>query len=107
MSSVEMNRLLTEMKIAAAQARGVEQPLEQNGASQTSFGDVLSDAINKVNDLQKESGSLQRKFELNDPNVDLPDVMIAMQKSRVAFTAMNEVRNKLVSAYKDVMSMPI
>ncbi|HQR82111.1 MAG TPA: flagellar hook-basal body complex protein FliE, partial [Thiotrichales bacterium] len=42
-----------------------------------------------------------------DPNVELSEVMIQAQKASLAFQAMTQVRNKLVEAYKDVMSMPI
>ncbi len=72
-----------------------------------SFGNLLENAVNSVNDLQKTSGDLQRRFEMGDPGTTLPEVMIAMQKSSVAFTAMTEVRNKLVTAYEDIMKMPI
>jgi flagellar hook-basal body complex protein FliE len=60
-----------------------------------------------VNANQKASGDLQKRFEQGDPSVDLPEVMIAMQKSSVSFQAMTQVRNKLVEAYKDVMNMPV
>jgi flagellar hook-basal body complex protein FliE len=33
--------------------------------------------------------------------------MVAMQKANVSFQAMTQVRNRLVSAYQDIMNMPI
>jgi flagellar hook-basal body complex protein FliE len=39
--------------------------------------------------------------------VNLPEVMIALQKASLSFQAMTEVRNKLVNAYQDIMNMPI
>jgi flagellar hook-basal body complex protein FliE len=44
---------------------------------------------------------------MGDPNVSLSEVMIASQKSSLAFSAMVEVRNKFLEAYKEVMSMPV
>ena len=57
--------------------------------------------------MQMESSRLKKAFELGDPSVDISRVMIASQKSGIAFNAMVEVRNKLVEAYKDVMNMPV
>ncbi|GAA5645429.1 MULTISPECIES: flagellar hook-basal body complex protein FliE [Vibrio] len=71
------------------------------------FGDMLSRAINNVNGLQKTSGDLQMRFDRGDEGVSLSDVMIARNKSSVAFEATIQVRNKLVEAYKELMNMPV
>ncbi len=71
------------------------------------FGDMFSKAINNVNAVQKESGALSRAYELGDPKVDITRVMIASQKSSVSFQALLQVRNKVISAYEEVMNMPI
>ncbi len=71
------------------------------------FGNMLTQAINNVNDLQKASGNLQTRFDSGDPSVSLSDVMIARNKSGVAFDATIQIRNKLVEAYKDLMNMPV
>jgi len=71
------------------------------------FQTMFSNAINNVNETQMKSGGLAKRFEQGDPQVDLPEVMIAAQKASVSFEAMKEVRNKLVDAYKDIMNMPV
>ncbi|MDF1762492.1 MAG: flagellar hook-basal body complex protein FliE [Oleibacter sp.] len=71
------------------------------------FQSMFKNAIDKVNDNQKVAGNLATRFEQGDASVDLPEVMIALQKSSVSFQAMTQVRNKLVEAYKDVMNMPV
>lgn len=71
------------------------------------FGQLLSDALNHVNSLQSETGQLRTRFDMGDKNVNLSDVMIAAQKSSIAFDATIEVRNKVVDAYKQIMAMPI
>jgi flagellar hook-basal body complex protein FliE len=60
-----------------------------------------------VNSLQKTSGDLQMRFDRGDEDVSLSDVMIARNKSSVAFEATIQVRNKLVEAYKELMNMPV
>ncbi|MBA34854.1 MAG: flagellar hook-basal body complex protein FliE [Oleispira sp.] len=72
-----------------------------------SIGDMMGNAINQVNETQMHSSNLSTRYTKGDPDVDLPEVMVAMQKSSVSFQAMSQVRNKLLEAYKDVMNMPI
>lgn len=81
---------------------GVGAPAQAPGFQQT-----LSNAIDRVSETQRNSGELQKAFEMGDPNADLARVMVAMQQSQVAFRATVEVRNRLVQAYQDVMNMPI
>jgi flagellar hook-basal body complex protein FliE len=71
------------------------------------FGEMLKQAVDSVAETQQKSGELQRAFEQGDPGVDITQVMIQMQKASVSFEAMNQVRNRLVSAYQDIMNMPI
>jgi flagellar hook-basal body complex protein FliE len=72
-----------------------------------SIGEMMGSAINQVNDTSMHAGSLSTRYTQGDPNVDLPEVMVAMQKSSVSFQAMSQVRNKLLEAYKDIMNMPV
>jgi len=39
--------------------------------------------------------------------IGLNDVMVSIQKSSVALNLGVQVRNKLVSAYQEIMSMPV
>lgn len=90
---------------AVAEAARVAMP--QGDSSIPNFQTMFQNAINTVNSNQKVASDLSTRFEQGDSNVDLPEVMIAMQKSSVSFQAMTQVRNKLVEAYKDVMNMPV
>jgi|TARA_R100001143_G_scaffold32713_1_gene31433 flagellar hook-basal body complex protein FliE len=81
-----------------------------NGAGKTEgtgFGEMLKQAVDSVADTQAKSSELQRAFEMGEPGVDITQVMIQMQKASVSFEAMNQVRNRLVSAYQDIMNMPL
>ena len=72
-----------------------------------SFGNLLKRAIDSVNDTQSTAKKLATAYEQGDPSVDLPQVMIGLQKASVSFQAMTQVRNRLVSAYEDISKMPI
>lgn len=75
--------------------------------SPVSFSGALKDALQDVSRLQEESVSLQRGFLMGDESASLEQTMMAMQKSQVAFQAALTVRNRLVSAYTDIMNMPV
>lgn len=77
------------------------------GAEAPDFSEMLKAAIDKVNDTQKTASALRESYEMGNPEIDITQVMIASQKSTVAFEAMSQVRNKLVSAYQEIMRMPV
>lgn len=66
-----------------------------------SFGDVLKESINKVDSLQKESDKAIQ--DLASGAGDVHNAMIAMEKANISFQMMMQVRNKIVSAYEEVM----
>jgi flagellar hook-basal body complex protein FliE len=83
-------------------------PVGVDGVNKTpGFGEIMSQAVNKVNEVQKASSAMATAYEQGVAGVDITDVMIASQKASVSFQAMVQVRNKLVEAYRDVMNMPI
>lgn len=106
----QMQHMALEANSMSRAVGGVHQQLEmvnKVNSSSNDFGDLLSDAINKVNELQKDTGAKRRAFELGDDSVTLADTMIASAKSGIAFDAAVQVRNKFVEAYKEIMSMPV
>lgn len=76
------------------------------GPKQASFVAHLKSALDDVNSVQKASSSLADGFVRGD-HQDLVSTMVAAQKSTVAFQATLATRNRLVSAYQDIMNMPI
>jgi len=76
-------------------------------AAGASFGDAMAQAMQGVSQAQNEAGRLQREVQLDNPNVSLEETMVAMQKAQIGFQATLQVRNRLVSAYTEVMNMQI
>ncbi len=101
------NNLLSQMQALESMAQGQASESVQKQEQTHSFGDMMQQAINQVNDTQMQAGKLTKAFEMGESQVDLSEVMIAVQKSRVSFQALTEVRNKLLTAYQDVMNMPV
>jgi len=106
MISKTQNHLLNQMQALEAIARSQQTGLEVKSGQGPNFGELMQQAINQVNETQMQASSLTQAFELGE-NVDLSQVMIAVQKSRISFEALSQVRNKLLSAYQDVMNMSV
>ncbi|GAD01948.1 flagellar hook-basal body complex protein FliE [Agarivorans albus] len=104
----ELQSMAGEMKTGGI-ANDIATPSSQITTSSVNsdFGNLLKDAINNVNGLQSNANDLRTRFDLGDRSVGIGDVMIAAQKSSIAFDATVQVRNKLVDAYKEIMSMPV
>ncbi len=89
----------------AAQAGGQSVPADS--ASGADFGEALKSALEQVSAAQNEAAQLQQEFDANDPNVNLHEVMASLQKASLSFQTMVQVRNRLVSAYQEIMNMQV
>lgn len=76
-------------------------------APRADFSDLLKRSLSQVNEVQQKASSLGQAFEAGDPNVSVADLMVAMQKSSISLQATSQVRNKLVAAYQEIMSMQV
>jgi len=112
MTSIDPTRLLEQLQSLSSQAARspsalglANQAVAPTGAA--SFASILGSAISQVNTQQVSASDLATAFDNGTPGVDLTQVMIESQKAALSFKAMSEVRNKLVSAYQDIMNMPL
>lgn len=112
-----MQSALSQMQQLANQAsgeaaRGPQASAALGGAAGAegragSFAGELQASIQRINRLQQASAAKSAAFQAGDPGVELNDVMVDMQKSSVAFQMGLQVRNRLVTAYRDVMNMQV
>ncbi len=110
MNDLEMNRLLTQMRTLSNEVKGSSPAAPASSGEKTEgpdFSDLLKQSVDKVNEVQKESGAAKTAFEQGDPNTDLGQVMVAVQKADVTFQAATQVRNKLITAYQEIMNMQV
>jgi flagellar hook-basal body complex protein FliE len=108
MSQMEIDRVLAQIRAFSSQGAATAtqtRPPAASGASE--FAKLLGQGIEQVNQTQQSAASLAAAFERGTPGVDLPQVMIEMQKASVSFRALTEVRNRLVNAYQEIMNMPL
>ncbi len=78
-----------------------------NESTRVSFSDSLKKMLDSVNDQQSKADDMSKRFALGDDNVNLSDVMIERQKASLSLQATVQVRNKLVSAYHEIMNMQV
>ena len=107
-----MNVTLKPFDFAQAVARaGLNtsgQPLQRGAAVEGGgFQQVLTQALGAVSKSQNDATSMQREVQLDNPNVSIEQTMVAMQKAQIGFSAALQVRNKMVQAYSDIMSMQV
>lgn len=107
MSNMEINQVLAQMRAMSAAAGSQSVGNESDAAAGPDFGTLMKDSINQVNEAQTQAKAMATAFEAGDPDVNLPEMMVALQKASLSFQAMTQVRNKLLSAYQEVMNMQV
>jgi flagellar hook-basal body complex protein FliE len=103
----QISQVLAQMRSLEGLATNQPAQVKNDETGAGNFADMMQKAIDQVNQTQQHAAQLGKAMEMGDPNVDIAEVMVAMQKSRISFQALTEVRNKLLSAYQDVMNMPV
>lgn len=97
---------ILERNAALSRAGDTSGAAATSPAKPTSFADTLSEAVKSVSEAQAKAGALSASYERGE-TVDIAKVMLARQEASVGFEATLQVRNKLLMAYKDIMSMPV
>lgn len=93
---------------AAVQRAGLSLPAAKPAATGgANFQDAMADALKAVSAQQNEARRLQREVQLDNPTVSLEQTMVAMQKAQIGFQTVLQVRNRLVSAYSEIMNMQV
>jgi flagellar hook-basal body complex protein FliE len=105
-SAISAADILAQMRALAGQAEG-QAERTPGGVGTADFSTLLKDSLDQVNSSQQNANRLGNAFELGDPSLSVADVMIAVQKANLELQATTQVRNKLVAAYQEIMSMQI
>jgi flagellar hook-basal body complex protein FliE len=106
MDKIQMNALLAELKAGSAMASGMRNQAKA-GQKAVDFSGLLRGALDQVNASQVQSQNLAKEFQLGNPNVSLEETMVALQKSTLSLQFLVQARNKVVSAYHDIMNMSV
>jgi flagellar hook-basal body complex protein FliE len=107
MSVQGIDQLLGELRSMSALASGQSATTASQEVGAPKFADVLKESIDQVNQVQQDAQAQQVAFQAGDPDANLQDVMVSLQKASLSFQTMVQVRNKLVTAYQEVMNMQV
>ncbi|MBS1130783.1 MAG: Flagellar hook-basal body complex protein FliE [Proteobacteria bacterium] len=107
MDTLGIEQMLSALRTTATQATGKAADTSASAAGGADFAQILQGSIDKVNQTQQQADQMAEKLAAGDTNQNLHEVMIALQTASVSFQEMVQVRNKLVTAYQDVMNMQI
>ncbi|WP_371324756.1 flagellar hook-basal body complex protein FliE [Dechloromonas sp. ZY10] len=107
MDTKGIEQMLNVLRTTAAQASGKPATEVQPVSGGPDFAQVLQSSIDKVNQTQQQATQMAEKLAAGDSSQNLHEVMIALQTASVSFQEMVQVRNKLVSAYQDVMNIQV
>jgi len=100
-----MRQAILQQNSALQKAAGAADP-SVGGTKGSDFAGALKSAVTSVNALQAKSGAITEAYERGE-TTDIAAVMLSREQASVGFQATLQVRNKLLAAYKDIMSMPV
>jgi flagellar hook-basal body complex protein FliE len=106
MSDIRIDDVLQQMRALTKTAEGGFDKVVEKGQP-VNFGQLLKQTIDKVNANQQQATRLGEAFERGESQVNVAEVMVAMQKSNLTFQALTQVRNHLLNAYKEIMNMQV
>lgn len=103
MSIQAIDGVLQQLQLTSLQASGKQA----ESTNQVDFGATMKAALDKISETQNTARSQAQDFEMGKPGIQLNDVMVDLQKSSISMQMGIQVRNKLVSAYTDIMNMQV
>ena len=101
-----LDAMLSELRSVSSLAQGkTTSPAAEAGGAD--FAQVLKTTLEQVNQAQQNAQKMTQDFATGQSDVNLQDVMVNLQKASLSFQQMVQVRNKLVSAYHDIMNIQV
>ena len=79
---------------------------ELNPGGPQTFGELLAGSITEVNELQKEANTAIQRLATGQSQ-NLHETMLQVEKAEIAFKTMNQIRIKVIDAYKEIMKMQV
>ena len=111
MSINAMADIISQIQFQAHQTSGINnREAAKNSATSDAdapFSRLLSSSINSLNQLQNSAKRASEAYMSGAPDIGLNDVMVLLQKSTLALNLGVQVRNKMVSAYQEIMNMAV
>ena len=97
---------ISQFTTSVAQAQPTAPPGVTPTAPASNFADTLNAVVAKVNETQEQEDVVTEAYERGE-TTDIATVALIQSRASITFEATLQVRNKLLSAYRDIMNMPI
>ncbi|NIY48667.1 flagellar hook-basal body complex protein FliE [Cedecea colo] len=111
MATPAMNSVLEQIQFQSRQITGLSNGNvlsdKQNAANSVSFSSLLFNSINGISQMQTAAKTQAQNYITGASDIGLSDVMVSLQKASVALNMGIQVRNKMVSAYQEIMNMAV
>ncbi|MDR1890309.1 MAG: flagellar hook-basal body complex protein FliE [Zoogloeaceae bacterium] len=109
MDTQGIEQMLSLLRSTAAQASGGAAKPAENAttAGGADFAQVLKNSIDQVNSTQKQATQMAENLAAGNSDQNLHEVMVALQTASISFQEMVQVRNRLATAYQEVMNMQV
>lgn len=107
MSATLMRGVLDQIHSQAQQITGQSRNVPSTRENAPSFSDALFNSINEINKTQLDAKQAKEQWMSGTGDMGLNDVMLAVQKSSISFSFGMQARNKMISAYQEIMNTPV
>jgi flagellar hook-basal body complex protein FliE len=106
--SSQIQAMIAQLKAHATRPQATPPVVQSEPTvAKVNFADALKNSLDAVNASQVKASTMGKQFSSGDDSVSLSDVMVSMQKASINFQATVQVRNKLVTAYHEIMNMQV
>ncbi len=105
MDRISVESVLSQIRAMQEIVAGGQKPAATEAPGKPDFAQMLRSSLDQVSGADQQATHLSQAFEKGDPNVNLQDVMVSMQKANISFQTVVQVRNRVVAAYQDMMNM--
>ncbi|MDY7548039.1 flagellar hook-basal body complex protein FliE [Glaciimonas sp. Gout2] len=99
-----LQQLRATAQVAGASSSSAANPVGESIGG--GFAGEMKKSLERISNAQTHAMGQAESFELGKPGVALNDVMVDLQKANVGFQMGLQVRNKVVSAYQEIMNLP-
>ncbi|HEY3590903.1 MAG TPA: flagellar hook-basal body complex protein FliE [Buttiauxella sp.] len=111
MSIPSMNGVLEQIQFQAQQVSGAANANslqnKRSSADSVSFSSLLFNSINDISQASTSAKAQKQSYMMGTSDIGLNDVMVSSQKASIALNFGIQVRNKMVSAYQEIMNMAV
>jgi flagellar hook-basal body complex protein FliE len=106
MNAIDATSLMAMRGTVLARSEALQKIVADGAAGKVAPVSGFGQMLGEVNALQAKAGAVSEAFERGAES-DIAQVMLARQKASISFEATLQIRNKLLSAYRDIMNMPV